>query len=80
MVLVKWQDIVQNAEWKPMNEVDELLTMQILELGFYQQCKKNTKTGIRELVLNHSISQDGDSDSVVIPEGCVTFIQEVELK
>ena len=79
MVLITWQDITSDSAWKPEFAKDSETT-QVKTLGFFKQCRKNKKTKIREVIINHSITEDGDADYTAFPEGCVIKIEKVDIK
>ena len=68
---VWWVDITQDAAWHTEKQREQCKPTLVKTLGMYIRTKKNS------LLLCHSWTEDGDSDILVIPWGCITCIEVI---
>lgn len=61
MIEVFWNDIVDNPNWQNKDESENADTAKVKTLGYYLGTKKNN------MILAHSVTEDEESDSMVIP-------------
>lgn len=67
---VFWKDIVQDATWQ--SSTDKCGSVMVKTVGMFVKNKK------RDLILCHSITNDGEYDTLVIPFGCIEKIEEIK--
>lgn len=58
---ITWQDIVSDASWHDIKDMDKITTIKVKTVGYFLQNKKKI------LKVAHSITEDGESDYTVIP-------------
>lgn len=73
-MLVLWEDTVADPGWHDKQGLDKASTMSVQSLGFFLSNKKHA------LKLAHSITDDTESDYLIIPWGCIRSIKLVEIK
>jgi len=72
MIKVIWLDIVQDPAWQRVTEAIKGDPLKITTVGFYLSGKN------KKLNMCHSYTEDGESDSLVIPWGCVASVEEIK--
>lgn len=70
-LLVLWEDIVSDSKWADPQDHDTARTMSVCTIGWVLSCRKN------ELVLGHSLCEDGQADTMVIPWGVIKDVEEL---
>lgn len=74
-LLVYWEDIVSESEWKDKDKLKKAKTEEVHTMGFYICTEKRT------LKVAHSLCPaDEQSDVTCIPWGTITKIEELEVK
>ena len=78
MLLVEWLDITQDGKWHNKAEMENTRATKVKSIGFFL---KNYMLGKKwVLKLASSVTEDGDSDVLDIPFGCINFIKEVRVE
>jgi len=71
LLIVYWDDIVSDSAWQDEKMVEKLEPAHCKTVGFFTMKRKHT------LILAHTISK-GERDSMVIPVGCITKVEEIK--
>jgi hypothetical protein len=72
---VLWADITQDPKWHSVGELEDAKTSDIKTLGYFLANRK--RGNVTELHLGQSIAEDGESDFIAIPYGCIQRIEEL---
>ena len=74
MLLVEWEDTTSDSAWKSDTDKEKIVVTPVKTMGCFLFNKK------KSIALCHSVTKDGNYDYTVIPYGCVTNIEELEIK
>lgn len=67
---IYWQDIVQRADWQ--TDIKDCKSATVKTLAMYLRTKK------RDLIVCHSLTEDNEYDTLAIPWGCISRIEEID--
>jgi len=78
MLLVEWLDITQDSKWHNKAEMEKTRATKVKSIGFFLKNYVLDKKWV--LKLAGSVTEDGDSDVLDIPFGCINFIKEISVE
>ncbi len=73
-IAVVWNDIKSDCSWNTPEQLKNTKPSEVKTLGFFDHADK------KNLVVKHSLADDGQADFTIIPIGCITRIRKLQIK
>lgn len=72
-LFVEWRDIVQEPSWQSLEDQLKASSTLVKTMGFFLHNHKG------DLIIASGVAEDGQADTIVIPWGTITNIEELYL-